>query len=418
MNIGSHLIAGSGVEFRQFLLDQKTPGTIGTPNGSGQLYFDTTAGTLAPWYYDGTSWMKWLRKDKAEAITQSWDFQIATGTSPITVTSTTKVTNFNADYLDDYHADSSANANTIAQRYTNGRLKVADPSDTQDAVNLGYMTAAIAGATDPKAAVLYTTAAALASYNYLSNVLTAVDNGALSVDGQTPAVNDRIGVVYETGAYQQYNGIYVVTVVGDGETQWVMTRSSDADQDSEVTNGLQFWCTAGDTNNGSGWLLTTPDTIILNTTPLTFIQNNGTAQITAGNGIDKTGNELCVLVSGSCTYTPYGVLYHGSSSTLSATAAGTSNTVLHGNTGGAPTWSAVDLTADVSGILPVANGGTGFNTLAGAGIVTTAGMTTSPNTIPKATGSTVLSDSTITDDGTTVSTTSNVCIGTATPVTL
>jgi hypothetical protein len=162
MNIGSHLIAGSGVEFRQFLLDQKTPGTIGTPNGSGQLYFDTTAGTLAPWYYDGTSWMKWLRKDKAEAITQSWDFQIATGTSPITVTSTTKVTNFNADYLDDYHADSSANANTIAQRYTNGRLKVADPSDTQDAVNLGYMTAAIAGATDPKAAVLYTTAAALA----------------------------------------------------------------------------------------------------------------------------------------------------------------------------------------------------------------------------------------------------------------
>jgi hypothetical protein len=402
MNIGSHLIAGSGVEFRQFLLDQKTPGTIGTPNGSGQLYFDTTAGTLAPWYYDGTSWMKWLRKDKAEAITQSWDFQIATGTSPITVTSTTKVTNFNADYLDDYHADSSANANTIAQRYTNGRLKVADPSDTQDAVNLGYMTAAIAGATDPKAAVLYTTAAALASYNYLSNVLTAVDNGALSVDGQTPAVNDRIGVVYETGAYQQYNGIYVVTVVGDGETQWVMTRSSDADQDSEVTNGLQFWCTAGDTNNGSGWLLTTPDTIILNTTPLTFIQNNGTAQITAGNGIDKTGNELCVLVSGSCTYTPYGVLYHGSSSTLSATAAGTSNTVLHGNTGGAPTWSAVDLTADVSGILPVANGGTGFNTLAGAGIVTTAGMTTSPNTIPKATGSTVLSDSTIADDGTTV----------------
>jgi hypothetical protein len=402
MNIGSHLIAGSGVEFRQFLLDQKTPGTIGTPNGSGQLYFDTTAGTLAPWYYDGTSWMKWLRKDKAEAITQSWDFQIATGTSPITVTSTTKVTNFNADYLDDYHADSSANANTIAQRYTNGRLKVADPSDTQDAVNLGYMTAAIAGATDPKAAVLYTTAAALASYTYLSNVLTAVANGALSVDGQTPAVNDRIGVVYETGSYEQYNGIYVVTVVGDGATQWVMTRSSDADQDSEVTNGLQFWCTAGDTNNGSGWLLTTPDTIILNTTPLTFIQNNGTAQITAGNGIDKTGNVLSVLVNASTTYTPYGVLYHGSSSTLSATAAGASNTVLHGNTGGAPTWSAVDLTADVSGILPVANGGTGFNTLAGAGIVTTAGMTTSPNTIPKATGSTVLSDSTITDDGTTV----------------
>ncbi len=40
-------------------------------------------------------------------------------------------------------------------------------------------------------------------------------------------------------------------------------------------------------------------------------------------------------------------------------AAGTSTQVLHGNASGAPTMSAVSLTADVTGILPVANGGTG-----------------------------------------------------------
>lgn len=44
-------------------------------------------------------------------------------------------------------------------------------------------------------------------------------------------------------------------------------------------------------------------------------------------------------------------------------AAGTATTVLHGNAGGAPTYSAVSLTADVSGILPVANGGTGAASL-------------------------------------------------------
>jgi hypothetical protein len=41
--------------------------------------------------------------------------------------------------------------------------------------------------------------------------------------------------------------------------------------------------------------------------------------------------------------------------------AGTTTTVLHGNAGGAPTYSAVSLTADVTGILPAANGGTGLN---------------------------------------------------------
>lgn len=38
---------------------------------------------------------------------------------------------------------------------------------------------------------------------------------------------------------------------------------------------------------------------------------------------------------------------------------GTTTTVLHGNAAGAPTFSAVSLTADITGILPIANGGTG-----------------------------------------------------------
>jgi hypothetical protein len=41
--------------------------------------------------------------------------------------------------------------------------------------------------------------------------------------------------------------------------------------------------------------------------------------------------------------------------------AGTATTVLHGNASGQPTYGAVSLTADVSGILPAANGGTGVN---------------------------------------------------------
>ena len=46
---------------------------------------------------------------------------------------------------------------------------------------------------------------------------------------------------------------------------------------------------------------------------------------------------------------------------------GTTVTVLHGNAVGAPTFSAVSLTADVSGILPTANGGTGIAYFTAAG---------------------------------------------------
>jgi len=60
----------------------------------------------------------------------------------------------------------------------------------------------------------------------------------------------------------------------------------------------------------------------------------------------------------SSALTQYGVIYGNTTSSMASTAAGTSTQVLHGNAAGAPTWSAVALTADVSGVLPVANGGT------------------------------------------------------------
>jgi hypothetical protein len=47
---------------------------------------------------------------------------VATGTAPLTVTSTTKVTNLNADTVDGYDTATAATANTIAVRDTNGSL--------------------------------------------------------------------------------------------------------------------------------------------------------------------------------------------------------------------------------------------------------------------------------------------------------
>jgi hypothetical protein len=75
----------------------------------------------------------------------------------------------------------------------------------------------------------------------------------------------------------------------------------------------------------------------------------------------------------SSAFTQYGVTYASSTTALATTSAGTSTTVLHGNASGAPIFGAVSLTADVSGTLPVANGGTGITSL-GTGVATALGV--------------------------------------------
>ena len=71
----------------------------------------------------------------------------------------------------------------------------------------------------------------------------------------------------------------------------------------------------------------------------------------------------------SAALTQYGMIYGNTTTSMASTAAGTATQVLHGNAAGAPFFGAVSLTADVSGTLPVANGGTGVTTSTGTGSV-------------------------------------------------
>ncbi len=78
------------------------------------------------------------------------------------------------------------------------------------------------------------------------------------------------------------------------------------------------------------------------------IYANGTTRI----GINNS--------TGALTFSGYstngGLLYTNGSGVVSQTGAGTSTTILHGGT--SPAYSAVSLTADITGTLPIANGGT------------------------------------------------------------
>jgi hypothetical protein len=74
----------------------------------------------------------------------------------------------------------------------------------------------------------------------------------------------------------------------------VLTRATDADTNTEHNAGMAVFAEEGTTNGDTGWVLTTDDTITVDTTVLVFSQFTGTGAIIAGAGILKSGNTLDV----------------------------------------------------------------------------------------------------------------------------
>jgi hypothetical protein len=171
---------------------------------------------------------------------------------------------------------------------------VGAPSADGDAANKGYVDS-VAQGLDIKASARLATTGALSAYTFTTTAggtITGNANGALSIDGVTPSVADRILVKNETSGNAPYNGIYVVTIVGDGSTAYVLTRSSDANTSSEVTSGMFVFVEEGTTNDNTGWVLTTNNPITLNTTALVFAQFSGAGTYSASNGVLLTGSNF------------------------------------------------------------------------------------------------------------------------------
>lgn len=169
------------------------------------------------------------------------------------------------------------------------------PTLAADAVTKAYVDATASGL-DWKPSVRLATAAALpantAAGSGVGKTLTADANGALTVDGIAVATGNRILVKDEsTGAD---NGIYTVTQTGSAGTPYILTRATDADTNTELNAGAAVFAEEGTTNGDTGWVLTTDDTITIDTTVLVWSQFTGTGAIIAGAGLLKTGNTLDV----------------------------------------------------------------------------------------------------------------------------
>lgn len=190
------------------------------------------------------------------------------------------------------------NGNDVAVKNGDGTLTIADGTAATHAVTKQQLDSIAAGY-DPKQSCKWATVGT-ETFTISGGAVTQI-NGT-TIDGGSPAIGDRIliknapvstGVGSSPETTQPGNGIYRVT---DNTTNLTVTRDTDADISAEVTAGMYVFVTDGTANADSGWVLTTSDTITLNTTALNFVQFTGAGQITAGAGLLKTGNTLDVQV--------------------------------------------------------------------------------------------------------------------------
>ena len=175
-----------------------------------------------------------------------------------------------------------------------------------------------------------------------------LDTAISTLDGYTLVDGDRILIKDESS--QEHNGIYIMSTV---DTKTVFTRATDFDTIDEIASGDFLFVENGTVNGSNGYVQTETHTAIGGgADDIIFEQFSGAGQIDAGSALSKSGNTLNVAVDDSSIEV--------ASDALRVKAAGVTNDMLAGS---------IDLTAKVTGTLPVTNGGTGLATVTSNGVV-------------------------------------------------
>lgn len=170
-----------------------------------------------------------------------------------------------------------ADVSLNSQKITN----LATPTSSADAATKAYVDA-VAEGLDVKASCRLATTVAEGNIGL---------SGLANIDGVTPLAGDRILVKNQTTGSQ--NGIYVAD-----SGSW--SRANDAAQSGEITPGTFVFVEEG-SQADSGWVVTTNGTITIGATDITWSQFSGAGQITAGDGLTKSGNTLDVVAGTGIT---------------------------------------------------------------------------------------------------------------------
>ena len=277
---------------------------IDLPTTAGTLIASNDSGTITNGMIDtGT-----IANDKlVNSSLQVGSTSISLGGQATTIAGVEELTVDNIKLKDNTISTTSGTL-TINPNGTSNTIDVANtritslgtPTGDADATTKAYVDGRVNGL-EIKESVKVATTAAITGVTYSNGEGTLTKNsaGAIgSIDGIALTTNDRILVKNQGGADPNgahfQNGIYKVTTVGDGSNAFVLTRTNDADAASEITGGSFFFVEQGTVNADNGFVTTHNGTPTLGTTAIAFQQFSGAGQITAGDGIQKSGNEISV----------------------------------------------------------------------------------------------------------------------------
>jgi len=303
------------------------------------------------------------------------------GSSPVTIAiDSTVVTLTGSQVLTNKSISGSTNtlSNIGNSSLTNSSLTIGTTN-----ISLGGTSLTLGGLTSVAVTQDPVSALQLATKQYVDSVAQGLDAKASCVFGTTGNITlsglatqaggdwassltagNRILVKNQSSS--QFNGIYVAA-----SGAW--TRALDMDTWAEVPSSFVF-IEDGSTLADTGWVTTANAGGTIDVTAMPWVQFSGAGTYTAGTGLTLTGTQFSLTspvatslggTGSTSALTQYGVVYGSTTTAMATTAAGTSTQVLHGNASGAPTFGAVSLTADISGVLAVSNGGTGVATLSG-----------------------------------------------------
>ena len=192
------------------------------------------------------------------------------------------------------------NAQTIAgEKSFTGTVIVPMPVNGSDAVTKSYADS-LAQGVSTKGSVVTATTTALPTYTYnngasgVGATITANAVGTLTLDGHLVVLNDRVLIKNEVGVNAPYNGIYVCTTEGTAGVAFVLTRSTDMDEASQIEGAFTF-VTDSSTLESTGWIVTGTGPFTVGTTDIIWTQQSGAGTYIAGTGLDLTGNTFSLV---------------------------------------------------------------------------------------------------------------------------